>query len=354
MSTDSIESATGSSFMQEAETVVPVKPKPPSQHREKKEQTILIVDDSISTCVLLRHILNRADYRSIKLTHSAEEAFESLFCEKTPLPDLILMDFHMGEIDGVRAIEILKADASLQDIPIIMVTGKKGLKNLDAALDVGANDYITKPVQPTELIARARSALRLRTEIEARKERESKLQMLTDQLEEANRQLHIISRQDGLTQIANRRFLDERLAEECSRGFRSKTPVSLLMIDVDYFKKFNDNYGHRAGDQCLISVGNALKKSIARASDFVARFGGEEFVIVLPETKTEGAIAVAQRASEAIERERIPHEYSPFKGMLTVSIGIATACPKVKILGASPEAFDIRLYELETKQASGN
>ncbi len=318
-----------------------------------KPDSILIVDDSLSTSTLLRRILIKADYEKVKIAPSAESALDMLFRKDGPLPDLILMDFYMREIDGVRAIEILKNDDLLGKIPVIMVTGKKDMKNLEAAFTAGAIDYISKPVKPLELIARVRSALRLKFEIDTRISRENELKVITQELEKANRRLHQLSTVDSLTDIPNRRLFDETFRNEYRRLIRGRLPLALLIADIDLFKKFNDTYGHQAGDTCLQMVARKLKQALSRPGDFIARYGGEEFIMILPNTSEEGALTVAERAHKAVAEARIRHAASPHLGSLTISIGACTTIPqKIEEADILFKTVDDALYE--AKRAGGN
>ncbi|MDC7220587.1 MAG: diguanylate cyclase [Spirochaetales bacterium] len=156
---------------------------------------------------------------------------------------------------------------------------------------------------------------------------ETKVEERTEALIKANRELEEISKTDGLTGLYNRRFFDANLSDHWKHHTRSRHQISLLMCDIDYFKQYNDSYGHQAGDDCLRDVAEALQKSVSRPHDFVARYGGEEFTIILPDTDSEGALEVGKRITQAIEDLEIPHEYSSAASNLTLSIGIATMVP---------------------------
>ncbi|MCI0528936.1 MAG: diguanylate cyclase, partial [Nitrospira sp.] len=242
--------------------------------------------------------------------------------------DLILMDILMPEIDGLEACRRIKAKESLRDIPIVVVTAKTETEDIEAAFVAGASDYITKPVNPAELLARVYLALSLKREMDCRSARE-KLLTIMRQLEEANQTLLRLSFLDGLTGVANRRGFDESLEREWRRGVRYKTPLSLIMIDIDCFKAYNDNYGHLSGDECLRQVATTLSYKVRRPGDFVARFGGEEFVAILPATHVEGAAVVAEALRTGVESLAILHAYSQVSDRITISLGVASTFPKL-------------------------
>ena len=203
-------------------------------------------------------------------------------------------------------------------------------------------------------------------------ERTSKLEERTKQLDETNKKLYIeiqeredaqnaltvanetlqrLATLDGLTQIPNRRYFDEKLKEEWSRLAREKQPLSLILFDVDYFKQYNDFYGHLSGDACLIEIAGIALKSINRTVDFVARFGGEEFIFVLPNTNEEGAVMIAKRLMKNIQKEAIPHEKSTVNQYVTVSLGLATIIPNANI--SPDELIDLADKALYTSKQNG-
>lgn len=309
---------------------------------------ILIIDDSETSQLLLTTILGSAGYEDLLSADSYENAQSVLetCAREGRCVDLILMDINMPGTDGIRATELLKEMEEFKSIPIIIVTGVEDERRLEAAFTAGATDYIQKPVSRIELQARVRAALRLRKEMKTRLDRERELEKLTQELLE-------LSNRDGLTEVGNRRLFNDRFGNEWLRAQRECTPISLLLIDIDFFKKYNDSLGHLEGDTCLKRVAKALKTATRRPADFLARYGGEEFVIVLPNTDTEGAKNVADLAMEAIAKEAIPHPDSVIADRLTISVGIGTALPEI---GQNNEllieASDIALYQ--AKQAGRN
>ncbi|MES9965438.1 MAG: diguanylate cyclase [Candidatus Sedimenticola sp. 20ELBAFRAG] len=185
------------------------------------------------------------------------------------------------------------------------------------------------------------------------RERTRELQARTEELEHAKQELALLASMDGLTKIANRRQMDEHLNREWLRLSRSRSPLSLVMIDIDFFKNFNDRYGHLAGDDCLVAIASILRDSIRRPTDLAARFGGEEFVCILSDTDQPGALKVAEYISQNIRDAAIPHETSSVDGCVTLSMGVATVTPSTgSSVRALLEAADRSLYE--AKQAGRN
>lgn len=294
------------------------------------DMKILVVDDSAINRQALQSILAEAGYLHILTVTSPFEAFNMLGFENPEddiKVDLILMDIMMPGIDGIEACSLIKNHPHLEDIPVIMITSQKELTLLDAAYKAGAADYIVKPVQKVELLARVRSALALKKEMDKRKAREQELLELTRKLEDAYEQLKKQSSLDGLTEIANRRHFDEYLDVEWKRAQRDQMPLSIIMADLDVFKLYNDNYGHQAGDECLRKVAAKMQSVLKRPADLVARYGGEEFAVVLPETELTGATGVGEKLRSAVENLSIPHAYSNVSKYVTISLGVATAFP---------------------------
>lgn len=292
--------------------------------------SILIVDDTPVNLVLLEDILKQEGYTDIHCVGSAREAFA--FLERAgqagPAVDLILMDVVMPGMDGIEACRQIKGQDRLKDIPVVMITVRDDAEALQQSFAAGANDYIIKPVKETELLSRVRSVMRLKREIDCRKSREAELLRMTEQLEMISKTLENLIHIDSLTEVANRRYFDRLLENEWQRAARRADPIALLMIDIDDFKAYNETYGHQKGDQCLRQVAASLNEVIKRAGDLVVRYGGEEFAVVLPNTDSEGAVAVAEQLRAEIDSLNIPHEQASVGETLTVSIGIAAGVPK--------------------------
>jgi len=303
----------------------------PAHHFEEK-MAILIVDDTPVNLMLLEEMLQEEGYGPIHCLRSGEEALAFLAdpvrAEAAPERiDLILMDVMMPGMDGLETCRRLKEEERSRDIPVIMVTVRDDEESLAQAFAIGASDYIVKPVKEVELLARVRSALRLKEEIERRKERERELVELARQLDTINRRLLRLVHMDSLAEGGNRRQLEGILGKEWNRARRDGVPVSLLMIDIDDFKAFNERYGQQKGDECLQLVAGALNCVLKRAGDTVVRCGGEEFVAILPNTPSDGALALARSFHAKVAALRIPHDSGQGDGLLTVSIGLATGSP---------------------------
>ena len=248
--------------------------------------------------------------------------------------DLVLLDINLPDLDGIEVCRRIKSGEDTRDIPVVMVTADSSENGLAAAFDAGAWDYVTKPLKKIELITRLGSVVKLKQEMDRRREREKELLELTkllkdsnEKLQQANEMLRRLSTTDPLTGLFNRRYLEVTLEREWKRAVRESRSVSILMIDIDFFKAFNDRYGHQAGDECLIRIAAAFRGTLKRPYDILSRYGGEEFIAVLPDTDTAGAEDVAALMREEVSRLGIPHETSAAAPHITVSVGVATMTP---------------------------
>jgi len=288
---------------------------------------ILIVDDSELSRRYLADMLEEAGYENLLTASSSEMAFAVISRgqseAKSPKVDLILLDINLPHKSGIETCRELKADPDLADIPVIIISGVEHLEGLQAAFEAGAMDYLTKPPNRVELLARIRSALHLKSEMNQRKAREAELLALNQRLESLNRELEKASSTDSLTGLANRRYFNEFVLREWRRAIRDKTVLAILMIDIDHFKSYNDSKGHLAGDVCLQRVAMALQRPVKRPADLLARYGGEEFVAVLPETGLDGAHQLAHDMHKEIRDMALPHPASATTDIITVSIGVA-------------------------------
>jgi diguanylate cyclase (GGDEF)-like protein len=215
-------------------------------------------------------------------------------------------------------------DRALKSTPILMITGLEDQQSVDQAFGVGATDYITKPIHWAVLRRRVR---RLIDQCQMYRE----LEDTNLKLEEANHMLKRLASVDGLTQVANRRCFDETMVHEWQRLSRERAPLSLILMDIDYFKKYNDTYGHLAGDGCLKRVAQAIAKAVCRPADLVARYGGEEFAILLPNTDLAGAGHIAEYMREVVQKLNLEHSSSMVSEHVTISIGVATIQPEMNI-----------------------
>lgn len=263
---------------------------------EFKKPTILVVDDMTTTLLLLHDLLK--DTYEVKIAKNGTKALEIL--ESPNEIDLVLLDIEMPDINGYDVCKRIKNNETIKNIPIIFVTGKTSQEDEEYGLNLGAIDYITKPFN------KAIVKLRLKNYLD--------LKMKNDMLEK-------LSMYDGLTNIRNRRFFDETFEKTFNEIKRDKESLAVLMIDIDFFKPYNDNYGHGQGDEALRKVAKILERTIKRPSDFVARYGGEEFVILLKDINKEGVEAVANNLLNAVRELKITHEFSKIANYITVSIG---------------------------------
>lgn len=287
---------------------------------------ICVEDDSDVNMLISRYLSGNMKIEPVFL-ENAVEAFDFLALSDpahSEMADLVIMDYRIPNgIDGISAIRRIRESEAYRDTPIIMITGSEDSRILERAFEAGSNDFLTKPVKKSELLARIKSLLRFGSEMKLRKEREKRLVEMNTKLEEANSRLKEMALFDGLTGIPNRRHFDMvlRAAEKQSR--RNRTSLSVIMIDIDHFKLYNDTYGHLQGDECLRKVAQILGKSLMRPADIVSRYGGEEFIAALPETGIHGAEEVAGRIRSAFAAERIVHDKG-IGGIVTVSMGIAS------------------------------
>lgn len=295
---------------------------------------ILIVDDDLFMRKILLRYLERENYRVVE----AENGMEALQLYQEHHPDMILLDAMMPILDGFECCSQLQKLPNGDHTPVLIITALEDRESVDRAYNVGASDYVTKPIHWAVLRQRVRRLLdqaNLRTQLEAAN------QQLAIVVEELRRLVSI----DGLTQVANRRCLDEYLEQECRRSQREQNPISLVLCDIDFFKNYNDNYGHQEGDYCLKQVAQAISQCTNRPADLVARYGGEEFAIVLPNTDAEGALSVALRATEVVRSLKLTHSFSDIANCVTISCGVATLSPlnEIKVVNLIKSA-DLALY----------
>ncbi|MBK6743636.1 MAG: diguanylate cyclase [Hydrogenophilales bacterium] len=257
----------------------------------------------------------------------ALSGLEGLELARQVRPDLILLDVMMPGLDGYEVCRLLKEDTSLERIPVIFITAKIEVDDQLIGFNLGAVDYITKPFVMPLVLARINLHMRLIQKAE---------------------QLEALAMIDRLTDIPNRRALEVRLDEELARGGHEGKTLALLMIDVDFFKGYNDHYGHGAGDLCLHRIARSLTTNLSRPGDFVGRYGGEEFLAILPDCDEEGAAFVAEKECNGVRELNIPHDYSGGGSIVTISIGCAVGT--IQASGSSLiKLADHALYEAKSR-----
>lgn len=267
------------------------------------QASILVVDDSPENLQVISAVLK--EHYKVKVAINGERAL-ALATAAEP-PDLILLDVMMPGMDGYEVCTRLKSNPATARIPVLFVSSRDEEEDEARGLSLGAIDYIVKPIRPSIVQARVRNHIEL-------KRSRDLLERLTTQ--------------DHLTGISNRRRFDDYLEVEWRRAAREQTPISLISIDIDHFKAFNDHYGHPRGDHCLIHVARALASCVTRPSDLVARCGGEEFACVLPATDRAGAENLAEQMRTGIMAQCLEHAHSSTHSHVTISLGVATAVPQ--------------------------
>ena len=304
---------------------------------------VLLVDDQVVIGEAVRRAL--LDHPELEF-HFCSDCEHALETAKRVQPTVILQDLVMPGVNGLDLVARYRSDPATSQIPIIVLSTKEEASVKSEAFRLGANDYLVKLPDTIELVARIRyhsSAFLAQLQ---RDEAYRALRRSQQELMETNLELQRLTNVDGLTGLSNRRYLDESLESEWKHASRVRTPVSVLMIDIDHFKLYNDRYGHLAGDEVLRRVANVVKESCKRNTDVAARFGGEEFALVFPLMADADALATGQKLAKAVEALRLPHASSTTGQWVTVSVGTATMTPQ---RGTSAdilvEAADKALYE---------
>lgn len=263
---------------------------------------------------------------------------------------VILQDLVMPEVDGMTLVRFYRANHATKDIPVIVLSSKEDPAIKSEAFGYGASDYLVKLPDPIELVARIRSHAKnyiMQTERDAAF---FALREMKKQLEKSNRKLQAISMQDGLTGISNRRNFDETIEAEIQTAGQTQAPLSLVMIDIDHFKLYNDCYGHQGGDDCLIKVAKAIAHECTKQEDLASRYGGEEFVILLPKTDENEALVVAERIRKTVESLCIEHKDSSTSKCVSISLGVGTMLAKENLDSkALIERADQALYNAKEK-----
>jgi two-component system cell cycle response regulator len=287
-----------------------------------RDAKVLIVDDDPLQCAHLAKIVS--DWHAEPFT--AQQLSDALRLHKEAQPDLVLLDVMMPHVDGYKLAQMFKRASPF--VPIILLTALEDIDSKRRGLSAGADEFLSKPVNALELQIRMSSMIRIKR--------------LADELERVNKNLAELATIDPLTQVANRRAVEQRLAHEFQRERRYKHPLACILIDIDHFKAVNDNFGHPVGDKVLIEVAVAIRESI-RTTDLVARFGGEEFIVVAPETNMHFAQMVAERIRRAIS-EKTAAKADQGLPAVTASLGVASTDVKVTTESELVAKADAALY----------
>jgi diguanylate cyclase (GGDEF)-like protein len=296
---------------------------------------ILTVEDDPNMQILIEEYLKNMTDREQKGFSTGAELLDWLDGQSHRSKgsiDLILMDIDLPGVDGITLTKRLREDTSLANLPVVVITTFDDEQTLEKAFEAGCTDYLTKPLSKIEFRARVKSALRLKNAMDKARQ---------------------LANRDALTELYNRRFFNQQIKKEFRRASREGTKLSFILCDIDYFKQYNDTYGHSAGDETLKAVADVLGNTMRRPGDFVARYGGEEFAVILPNTDRSGAQDRAEAIRTKIESAEIEHESSKVSEVVTVSIGFTTQVPSSS---SSPleliNAADAALYE--AKEAGRN
>lgn len=314
--------------------------------------TLLVIDPNDQDRQKISQLLAEWGYSAVRECCNDFEALELLGLND-PRHDrslygieLIILDISQGA-EFYNLIRRIHESPAYEDIPILTLAEGPRQECISTAFAYGSHDFLSKPIEPYELRSRIRSSLKFKYEIDRRKAREHELIEATHQLSDLNQILSKLSLMDGLTGVPNRRCFDETLDMEWRRAQRHGGPVTIIMLDIDYFKRFNDAYGHQKGDHCLRLVAKAIHEELRRPGDLLARYGGEEFSIILPNTTADLVQPLCRKILDAVQRLHIVHEHSLASNVVTISIGYASADPKLnKDMSAQElvECADSALY----------
>ncbi len=294
-----------------------IPPQLPGMAPGRKPRLLLVDDQPIN--IQLMHQVFSGECQLFMAT-SGEQALA--LCTNQQ-PDLLLLDVEMPGMDGFEVCRRLKQQENTRAIPVIFITAHTDPALETRGLETGAVDFITKPVNPSVLRARTRTHLLLKYQSDALRE---------------------LAFLDGLTAIHNRRHFDQQLALEWARSRRNGATISLILLDVDYFKRYNDSYGHQAGDDCLRATAQIIKHSVKRETDTVARYGGEEFICLLPETSHAYAIELAHAIEQRVRARGLPHKTSAVAEVVSVSLGVASCSSPQGEAQALVALADAQLY----------
>ncbi|MDQ2183789.1 diguanylate cyclase [Alcaligenaceae bacterium A4P071] len=304
--------------------------------------TVLLVDDQIMVGEAIRRALVQEQDVVYHFCPNPDDAVSEAQRLK---PTVILQDLVLPRVDGLTLVRAYRDTPALRDVPIIVLSTKEDPITKSAAFAAGANDYLVKLPDAIELIARIRYHSRSYLALRERDEAYRALHASQQQLLEMNLELRRLSNLDGLTGLANRRYFDEYLGAEWQRALREQRDIALMMVDVDHFKRYNDTYGHVAGDGALQQVAQALQGTADRSTDLAARYGGEEFSLVMHNTSLGGARLIGEKLRRAVAALAVEHKASTTGDILSVSIGAATMVPQHGMtFTALVDAADRNLY----------
>ena len=284
---------------------------------------LLVVDDQPVNIQSLHQVF-AADCQVLMATSGAQ----ALALCRDKQPDLVLLDVQMPGMDGYELCVRIKTDAELSPIAVIFVTSSDRPEDETRGLEAGAADFITKPFNPAVVRARVRAQLTIKLQADLLRE---------------------MAFVDGLTGVHNRRHFDEQFEMEMQRALRSRESLAVLLADVDFFKRYNDAYGHLAGDDCLRRVARALKNSLRRPGDVLARYGGEEFACILPDTGLAGALSVAENMEAAVRALQMDHSQSDVGPFLSVSLGVAVSTSGRSDAASLLSLADEQLYKAKAQ-----
>lgn len=285
---------------------------------------VLLVDDQMMVAEGIRRMLEAEPDIEFHYCNDPKKAVDVAAGIK---PTTILQDLVMPDIDGMTLVRVYRNHPAVNNVPVIVLSSKENSLDKSEAFSNGASDYLVKPPDKIELIARIRAHSRSYLAQQQRDEAFRALHTLQKELEIKNAELERLSTTDSLMGIANRRSFDDFIDKEWRRAMREEKQLSVILIDIDHFKAYNDHYGHQGGDNCLRKVAVKLSECLKRGGDMIARYGGEEFVVVLPNTGEQGAIAIAEELRAGIEAMGLNHEYSTIADHVTISLGAASMVP---------------------------
>lgn len=294
---------------------------------EKMKNSIMLIDDEPGNLKVLSNLLKNS--YELRVANSGKKALALI--EQGKIPDLILLDIIMPELDGYEFCELMKGRGETKEIPIIFISSMNQPGNEEKGLKMGAVDYITKPFVPSIVLSRVDTHVKLINSMREVKRLYRESVEINRRLEEANEKLMALSHLDELIKIPNRREFNKRIRMEYQKAVIEAKLISLIVIDIDFFKTYNDKYGHIKGDKALYNIGQRIQSTLDSCRYLAARYGGEEFVVILPDADGDKAREVAESIRKNIEELKIMHEFSNISNYLTVSLGVLTG---------SPESFD--------------